>query len=204
MVLSAYDDLAEVQRAVNEGHHRELVGGMWDEIGRLQLEYMLEKGLERRSRLIDVGCGSLRGGVHFVSYLNEDRYFGLDSNLPLLQAGYEIELKALDLQGKLPRRNLVRDDEFNFDLFDSEFDFAIAQSLFTHVPVNHIRLCLTRLARKMPTGGRFFATFFIVEDSHPYGEPSLHVGGITSFDAKDPFHLNWTPFVGPRVVEIKV
>jgi Methyltransferase domain len=188
MVLNTYEDSAEIQRGVNEGRHRELVGGMWDEIGRLQFEYMVENGLERGSRLIDVGCGSLRGGVHFVAYLDEGRYFGLDSNLSLLQAGYDVELKALDLPGKLPRQNLLCNDEFNFDLFDSEFDFAIAQSLFTHLPINHIRLCLTRLARKMPAGGRFFATFFIVEDSHPYGEPSIHRGGVTSFDAKDPFH----------------
>jgi hypothetical protein len=188
VVLSSYENSAEIQRPVNERGHRDVIGGMWDEIGRLQFEYMLANGLERRSRLIDIGCGSLRGGVHFVSYLDEGRYFGLDSHLPLLEAGYEVELKALDLQGKLPRRNLVCDDEFNFDLFDSKFDFAIAQSLFTHLPVNHIRLCLDRLAGKMPTGGRFFATFFIVDESHPYGEPSLHVGGVTSFDAKDPYH----------------
>jgi hypothetical protein len=50
MVLSTYEDSAEVQRAVNEGRHRELVGGMWDEIGRLQFEYMVENGLGRRSR----------------------------------------------------------------------------------------------------------------------------------------------------------
>ena len=150
MVLNTYEDSAEIQRGVNEGRHRELIGGMWDEIGRLQFEYMVANGLERRSRLIDVGCGSLRGGVHFVSYLDEGRYFGLDSNLPLLQAGYDVELKALDLQAKLPRQNLLCDDEFSFDLFGPEFDFAIAQSLFTHLPVNHIRLCLTRLARKMP------------------------------------------------------
>jgi hypothetical protein len=188
MVFSAYEDSAEVRRAVNERRQRELIGGMWDEIGRLQFEYMLENGLERGSRLIDVGCGCFRGGVHFVSYLDEGRYFGLDSNLALLEAGYDVELEALDLRGKLPKRNLVCDGEFNFDLFDSEFDFAIAQSLFTHLPLNHIRLCLSRLAGKMRMGGRFFATFFIVDESHPYGEPSVHVGGVTSFDAKDPFH----------------
>jgi methyltransferase family protein len=188
MVLNAYQDTSEIQRAVNEGRHREVIGGLWDEIGRLQFEYMVKHGLERRSRLIDVGCGSLRGGVHFVAYLDEGRYFGLDSNLSLLDAGYDLELKALHLRDKLPRQNLICDDVFDFDLFDSEFDFAIAQSLFTHLPVNHIRLCLTRLARKMRAGGRFFATFFVVEDSHPYGEPSAHAGGITTFDAKDPFH----------------
>ena len=29
--------------------------------------------------LIDIGCGALRGGVHFVRHLDPGHYFGMDS-----------------------------------------------------------------------------------------------------------------------------
>lgn len=46
--------------------HRELVGGMWDEIGTLQFVFLRDHGLEPSQRLLDVGCGALRGG--FTSF----------------------------------------------------------------------------------------------------------------------------------------
>ncbi|MEZ5285162.1 MAG: hypothetical protein R2712_10210 [Vicinamibacterales bacterium] len=39
-------------------------------------------------------CGCLRGGVHFVSYLADGHYFGMDRSEALLDAGREHELAA--------------------------------------------------------------------------------------------------------------
>ena len=187
-MLSGYEDTESVARCVNEGRHREIVGGLWDEIGRLQFEFLIANGLSRSSTLIDVGCGCLRGGIHFISYLDDGQYFGVDSNESLLVAGYEIELKSLGLETKLPRQNLLCNSEFDFASLPTKFDFAIAQSPFTHLPQNQIRLCLSRVIEKMNNSGRFFATFFLAPEDHPYGEPCSHPGGVTSFDAKDPYH----------------
>ncbi len=38
------------------------VGGLWDEIGQLQFDFLRAKGLLPRHKLLDFGCGSLRGG----------------------------------------------------------------------------------------------------------------------------------------------
>jgi hypothetical protein len=191
VTLGAYEDVEGVRRSVRAGHHRDIVGGLWEEIGRLQLNFLIANGLAQSSKLIDIGCGCLRGGTQFVSYLDDNLYFGIDSNSSLLDAGYDIELKALGLDKKLQRCNLMCDNEFNFDPFSTKFDFAIAQSLFTHLPLNQIKLCLTRLATKMNRGGKFFATFFLVAEDHPFGQPFTHIGGVTSFDAKDPYHYRF-------------
>jgi hypothetical protein len=185
---SGYDDKDAIERGVREGRHRDLVGGMWEEIGRLQFDFVRNAGLTSSSKLIDIGCGSLRGGVHFIGYLDAGHYFGVDSNPSLLDAGYEKELGPLGLQIKQPRSQLVCDDSFSFDAFVEPFDFAIAQSLFTHLPLNHLRLCLARLAPKMRSGGRFFVTVFLMPDTQALGEPLAHVGGVTTYDWKDPFH----------------
>ena len=47
--------------------HREQVGGLWDEIGALQIDFLRAQGLRPGDTLLDVGCGCLRGGVHFVA-----------------------------------------------------------------------------------------------------------------------------------------
>lgn len=156
---------AEIRR----GSHRERVGGLWDEMGRLQLEFMIGQGLQPEHRLLDVGCGALRAGIHFVDYLQPGNYYGIDINDTLLATGYERELDAA-LRPKLPRENLRTTDRFDCD-FGVLFDFAIAQSLFTHISLNHIRLCLFRVAKVMPVGGRFFASYFKAPPDHPIDEP---------------------------------
>lgn len=186
---SHYDDIAGVARQARKGRHRVVIGDLWEELGALQFEYLRDNGLEPGSKLIDIGCGSLRGGVRFVSYLDAGNYFGLDSNASLLDAGFRRELTPLGLAHKAPRAQLVANGEFDFGGFPDGFDFALAQSLFTHLPLNHLRLCLARLAPKMKIGGRFFATFFVMPDDHPIGAPVRHeIGGVTTYDWRDPYH----------------
>ena len=45
---------------IKKGKHRESVGGMWDEIGCLQFEFLKKQGLLPEHKFLDVGCGSLR------------------------------------------------------------------------------------------------------------------------------------------------
>jgi SAM-dependent methyltransferase len=104
-----------------------------------------------------MGCGSLRGGVHFVRYLEPGHYFGIDRNPKLLAAG-ESELERAGVTGKQPTLE-ARSDFLAADLGQS-FDFALAQSLFTHLPFNTIVRCIAEVGRVLAPGGRFFATFF--------------------------------------------
>ncbi len=70
------------------GQHKDFVGGMWDEIGDFQIGFLKARGLSPGHRLVDIGCGSLRGGVRFVSYLDRGGYYGLDINASLIEAGH--------------------------------------------------------------------------------------------------------------------
>lgn len=76
-----------------------------------------------------MAAGSLRGGVHFIRYLEAGNYIGIDINQSLLDAGFAVELKAAELRDKVPRENLVCLVEFEFDLLGCQFDFALAHSL---------------------------------------------------------------------------
>ncbi|UYM07427.1 class I SAM-dependent methyltransferase [Solicola gregarius] len=138
--------------------HRTYVGGRWDEIGELQRDFLIAQGLQPADTLLDVGCGSLRGGVHFVDYLEAGNYYGIDINANVIAAGYDSELTD-EQRDRLPVENLQATDRFDGD-FGVQFDMAIAQSVFTHVSLNNIRLCMYRVSKVLKPGGRFYATFY--------------------------------------------
>jgi SAM-dependent methyltransferase len=188
-VESCYFDKQRVKEIVAAGGHRDIVGGAWDEIGELQFEFVKGQGLAPQHRLLDVGCGSLRAGIHFVRYLNRGNYFGVDMNESLLDAGYNIELENAGLRERLTRQHLLCTGDFNLDGIPGDFDFALAQSLFTHLTFNRIRQCLERLSPKMKPHGRFYATFFELPADVPAHIPLSHSpGGVITHDVEDPYH----------------
>jgi SAM-dependent methyltransferase len=144
------------KRQLANAGHRSRIGRWW--IGQLQLDFMKNQGLDPGSYLLDVGCGPLRAGSRFVDYLDPGHYFGIDINESVLDAGYAKELSPAK-RAKLPRTNLRQSDRFECD-FGMPVDFAIANSVFSHVSLNHIRLALHQISKVMKPGGRFYATFY--------------------------------------------
>lgn len=138
--------------------HRRFIGGAWNAHGERQLEFLKEHGLLPEHKLLDIGCGCFRAGRHFLDYLDPGNYYGVDANRPLMQVGYDAELRD-EQRERLPVENLRATERFDVD-FGTRFDFAIAQSVFTHVSLNHVRLCLYRVGKVLRPGGSFFATFF--------------------------------------------
>lgn len=197
---SSYDDPGFVAEQVGAGQHREVVGGLWDEMGALQLDFMRAHGLSPRHRLLDLGCGSLRGGVHFVRYLDAGNYHGLDHNQSLLDAGHGIELAAAGLQERVPRSNLYCNPDFLLPVEDGFFDAGIAQSVFTHMTFNSIRRCLETVAPKFRSGAVLYATFFELPGRQPASlEYVRERGGIVTHGHKDPYHYRQEDMVQAAV-----
>ena len=119
--------------------HRGTVRGtdaFWDYLGKLQLDYLVEQGLQPEHYLLDVGCGPLRAGVHFIGYLEPGHYAGIDKRGDTLERARKIELPRYGLQDKNPK--LLVNGAFEFTKLGETFDYAIAQSVFTHLPLNTI------------------------------------------------------------------
>jgi SAM-dependent methyltransferase len=188
---SAYDDIDGIRKAVELGQHRDVIGGLWEELGKLQLDFMIGEGLKPNHKLLDLGCGSLRGGIHFIRYLDPGNYFGIDINRSLLDAGY-VELGLVGLQGRLPAGHLFCNGDFEFPRPDHSIDFVLAQSLFTHVTFNTIRKCFERIARKLKVGGTFYATFFELPENLRSSDPFRHEpAGVVTQGSQDPYHYRF-------------
>jgi len=170
---------------IERGDHRNFIGGMWDEVGELQFNFLKEMGLQPQHKFGDIGCGALRGGVRIIPYLDAGNYYGLDINASCIEAAwYEIEVHGLERK----RAELLVDDGFRMRKFGAMFDYCIGVSLFTHLPMNHIIRCLIETAPCLAEGGQFFATFFLCEEAellNPVHQP--RGGVVTNFDS-DPYH----------------
>ncbi|MBK5307519.1 MAG: class I SAM-dependent methyltransferase [Frankiaceae bacterium] len=174
-----------------EPTHRARAGGLWDEIGRLQFEFLIGQGLKPHHQFLDVGCGPLRGGVHFVRFLDVGNYCGVDANQEMLAAG-RAELALASVDDRSP--DLRCDATFELGSFERLFDFGLAQSVFTHLPLNSIMRCLVAVSRVLVPGGRFYATFF----ENPYGR--LHLAPVLqprtdgqpqqTYPDRDPYHYD--------------
>jgi len=176
-------DLTPIERKLKI--HRLVVGGSWDEIGQLQYDFMISRGLTPASKLLDIGCGALRGGVHFVRYLDDGNYYGIDINKGLLKAG-EQELRGSGLGDK--QVHLHRTDQFDATGFGVCFDFGISVSLITHLPANQIMYCFLQMRLVMNENSRFYFSFFEVPElpiPDTYAQPR---GRIVTHFLSDPFH----------------
>ncbi len=153
------------------GHRRYVGGGdpeTWYGIGRRQYHFLVSRGLTHASRFLDVACGSLRLGQYLIPMLDAGNYFGLEGEEALVQAGLEHELLFTVAQAKQPRFAF----NYAFDLSTCPgYDYAIAQSLFTHLTLEDIGRCFTAMRPVAAPGSQFFFTFFEGEEAHnPEGE----------------------------------
>ena len=152
---------ARYQRANMNGRARhdpkEAVGGMWEEMGAFQLALLRDHGLEPTHTLLDIGCGSLRGGRKLISYLEPGNYTGTELSEGLLEAGQQL-ITDEGLSGQAP--NLVHTTDFRFDeLAGQQFDYALAFGVFTDSTVQGIRECFAHIGPLLGPSSIFLATF---------------------------------------------
>lgn len=182
-----YEDKAAIEREVAAGRHREAIGGLWDKLGQLQLDFLIAHGLRSNHRLLDIGAGSLRAGVKLVRYLDADHYVATDAHQSLLDAGWD-ELAREGLTDKLPRSNLVASSDFDFSWVPMRFDVALAQAVFPYLPLNALRVCLERLVDFVVPEGKFFVSTFEIPDDHPTHKPYRHPSGFITYGDREPYH----------------
>lgn len=180
-----------LKRLLYPDWHKDLVGGDWEKVGQLQFDFWLKQGLKPEHYFLDIGCGALRAGVHFIRYLEAGHYFGMDNNKEALDAGRQVELVRHGLTHKNP--TLVHMDDFNFQPLGVEFDYATAHSVFPHLTLNSSIQCIMNLEKVLVSGGQCYATFF----ENPQGKFNLDPierPHLTTYFDRPVFHYDFETF----------
>lgn len=169
--------------ALAKGRHRDIVGGRWDETGRVQMAVLRQAGLMPHHHLLDIGCGALRLGHMAVPYLDPAHYWGTDASLALMHRGYDVELTD---KSRLPLTNLVEDADFALPGIPATITHAIAFGVFTHLPPETLRPALARVRTRLPNLTTLLLTVFIAPDG-PSGAHRQPDGVVTHPD-RPPYH----------------
>jgi SAM-dependent methyltransferase len=143
-----------------DSHYRAYVGPPedYDLIAAMTFNLLTTLGLRQQHSLLDVGCGSLRIGRLLIPYLNRGKYFGIEPNEWLVEEGIKRELGSTLLQIKRPRF-FFSDSPEVITQAGVPFDFAVAQSIFSHCGLDLIKSWLSAISRSLADDGAFVATF---------------------------------------------
>lgn len=135
------------------------IGGLWDEVGKQQFDFLVRQGLTRTSSILDIGCGTLRAGRFFIEFLEPKLYFGFDLSEKAIRFGKSL-VEDLELSGKMPSLSKVDEHGLRFVAYQGmTFDFLLAQSVFSHLKEEQISVCLQNVGSVMNAGSRFFFTY---------------------------------------------
>lgn len=196
-----------------EPTHRAWVGPSerYDLMAAAQFSLLTHLGLREEHALLDVGCGSLRGGRLFIPYLLPGRYFGIEPERDVLEAGIREEVGRDQIELKRPMFSHV--DDFRLTVFDRRFDFILAQSIFSHASRAQIEFCLAQAAEALEPGGALVATFlegqedyagdtWVYPDCIPYRHATIRelvsAAGLTFADVDWPHPNQQRWFVAGR------
>lgn len=117
----------------------------FENAGRQQLILLLMSGLEPSSKLVDLGCGVLRGGYWLIHFLERDCYHGIEPHAGRLETGRNMILEPETLQAKRPRFDT--NASFDTGVFGTKFDYFLAYSIWTHASKPQIELMLDNFVR---------------------------------------------------------
>lgn len=111
-------------------------------------------GLRPEHCLLDIGFGTLRGGLPLIEYLDEGHYFGVEVRESVLHESVK-ELRDAGLEHKKPQLLLV--NSLSELQLGREFDFLWAFSVLIHFSDEVLDGCLYAASRHLKDGGAFYA-----------------------------------------------
>lgn len=161
-----------------ENHYMAYVGPpqKYELIGNMQKDLLLKVGLLPKHKLLDIGCGSLRAGLHFIPYLNTGCYFGIEPNSWLVEEGLRQNISGSIVKAKKP--TFSHNDNFELSIFNQKFNFIIAQSIFSHAAQGQIKKCIIESSKVLVHDGLFLATF-VLGNTNYNGDTWVYPGCVT-------------------------
>lgn len=166
-----------------DSHYRAYVGppAQWDFMGATQFRLLTALGLREHHKLLDLGCGSLRAGRLLMMYLTPGHYCGIEPNAWLIEDAITRELGADMVALRAPR--FLHRDDFDATGFGEQFDFIVAQSVFSHTGPEMVTQAFDQCAAVLATGGLIVATFIHSADAPtmPVEAPGWTYPGCTTY-----------------------
>jgi len=127
---------------------------LWAMKRRFQFRFLTAQGLRPEQRLLDIGCGTLRGGIPLIEYLQTGHYAGFEARAEVLEEGRK-ELAEAGLEHKRPR--LIHASDPAEVQLEEPVDVAWAFAVLIHMSDEVADACMALVARSLTERGEFYA-----------------------------------------------
>ena len=133
-----------------------LVGprALWREKREFQARFLRANGLLPSHRFLDLGCGTLRGGVPLIGYLEPGHYTGIDVRPQVIAEAWR-ECDEHGLGARAPA--LLCCEDLGRLCLPDRFDVIWAFSVLIHMDDAALDSALCFVSRHLGAGGRFLA-----------------------------------------------
>ena len=148
---------------------------LWEMKRNFQISFLRSRGLRPEHYLLDIGCGTLRGGIPIISYMEERHYYGIDVRDYVLEEGRK-ELREEGLEHKAPI--LLSFETFEDLELDIRFDFMWAFSVLIHMRDDIVESLFQFVSTNINTHGIFYANIstYEIDDGIWQEFPLVHRG----------------------------
>lgn len=146
---------------------------LWKMKRRFQIDFLKQNGLEPHHRLVDIGCGTLRGGIPLIKLLDEGHYTGIEVREEVLELGRD-ELREAKLEDKDP--DLIHSQALSSLELDYKAEYIWAFAVLIHMDDDALNGCLSFVSRHLTPGGAFYGNVNIGEKDNGnwQGFPVVH------------------------------
>jgi hypothetical protein len=145
-------------RHIGDYHYRAYIGppGEYDLVSATSFGLLTGCGLRQHHKLLDIGCDSLRLGRLLIPYLNAENHIGLEPNNWLIDDGIRNEVGASLVEKRSP--TFVIAERMESLASDLQFDYAIAQSIFSHTVPDLLERWIQDVSFRLSEQGVLLAT----------------------------------------------
>jgi SAM-dependent methyltransferase len=120
-----------------------------------QIQFLQRVGLKPQHYLLDIGCGTLRGGVPIIAYLEKGHYFGIEARAEVLDEARK-ELQRSNLVNKEPTL-MTAGDIASLNL-QKKFDYIWSFAVLPHMTDEILRDAISFVRHHLGDDGGFYAT----------------------------------------------
>ena len=118
-----------------------------------QIKFLKDMKLMPEDYLLDIGCGTLVGGIPIISYLEKCHYYGIEKRPDVLEEARK-ELLASKLTHKMP---VLLSEDISSVNFERKFNFVWAYAVLIHLKNEILEDCFAFVSSHLSKQGKFYA-----------------------------------------------
>ena len=119
-----------------------------------QIKFLKDVGLTPEDYLLDIGCGTLVGGIPIIHYLEKSHYYGIETRSSVLEEARK-ELLESKLTHKMP---VLLSEDISSVNIERKFNYVWAHAVLIHLKNEILEDCFAFVSNHLSEQGKFYAT----------------------------------------------